>query len=52
MLPMFDGYVLTRSRNLEPVLATEQVRRGIAAEAERLESFRDTKVAVEGMEGA
>ncbi|HKP54440.1 MAG TPA: winged helix DNA-binding domain-containing protein [Chloroflexia bacterium] len=94
LLPMFDVYVLTQSRNLEPVLAKEhkskvfrpaawvsavvlvdgriegvweyetrkgqtlvtvrmfatpsqKVRRGIEAEAERLEGFLDTKVAVE-----
>jgi len=94
LLPMFDVYVLTQSRNLEPVLAkehkgkvfrpaawvsavvlvdgriegvweyetrkgqtlvkvrmfatpAEKVRRGIEAEAERLEGFLDTKVAVE-----
>jgi hypothetical protein len=94
LLPMFDVYVLTQSRNLEPVLAkehkskvfrpaawvsavvfvdgriegvweyetrknqtrvtvrmfampAEKVRSGIEAEAERLEGFLDTKVAVE-----
>jgi hypothetical protein len=99
LLPMFDVYVLTQSRNLEPVLAkehkgkvfrpaawvsavvlvdgriegvweyetrngqtlvkvrmfatpAEKVRRGIEAEAERLEGFLDTKVAVEFVEAA
>ncbi|HEX8220232.1 MAG TPA: winged helix DNA-binding domain-containing protein [Chloroflexia bacterium] len=99
LLPMFDVYVLTHSRNLEPVLAAEQkgkvfrpaawvsavvlvdgriegvweyetrkgetlvrvsmfaapaekVRRGIEAEAERLEGFLDTRVAVEFVEAA
>ncbi len=94
LLPMFDVYVLTQSRNLEPVLAKEhkgkvfrpaawvsavvlvdgriegvweyetrkgqtlvtvrmfatpagKVLTGIEAEAERLEGFLDTKVAVE-----
>jgi hypothetical protein len=94
LLPMFDVYVLTQSRNLEPLLAMEhkgkvfraaawvsavvvvdgriegvweyetrkgqtqvkvrmfatpagKVRGGIEAEAERLEGFLDTKVAVE-----
>ena len=94
LLPMFDVYVLTQSRNLAPVLAqehkgkvfrpaawvsavvlvdgtiagvweyetrqdrtrlqvrmftppAEQVRRDIAAEAERLANFLDTQVAVE-----
>lgn len=94
LLPMFDVYVLTQSRNLEPVLAkehkgkvfrpaawisavvlvdgriegvweygtrsgqtlvkvgmfatpSERVRRAIEAEARRLESFLDTKVALE-----
>jgi hypothetical protein len=94
LLPMFDVYVLTQSRNLEPVLAkehkskvfrpaawvsavvlvdgkiegvwvyetrkgetlvtvsmfatpAEKVRRGIEAEAARLEGFLDTRVAVE-----
>jgi hypothetical protein len=98
LLPMFDVYVLTQSRNVEPVLAKEHkgqvfrpaawvsavvlvngkiagvwahetrrdqtrvqvrmftpptapVRRGIAAEAERLASFLDTTVAVEFGEG-
>lgn len=96
LLPMFDVYVLTQSRNIEPVLAmehkgkvfrpaawvsaavlvdgrivgvweyerrkaqtlvkvsmfatpAEKIRRGIEAEAERLESFFDTKVEVEFM---
>jgi hypothetical protein len=99
LLPMFDVYVLTQSRNLEPVLAkehkgkvfrpaawvsavvlvdgriegvweyetrkgqtlvtvrmfdkpAEKVRRGIEAEAERLEGFLDTKVAVEFVDAA
>lgn len=99
LLPMFDVYVLTQSRNLDPVLAkehkdkvfrpaawvsavvlvdgriegvwehetrkgqtlvkvrmfatpAEKVRRGIEAEAERLESFLDTKVAVEFVDAA
>jgi hypothetical protein len=99
LLPMFDVYVLTQSRNLEPLLAkehkakvfrpaawvsavvlvdgriegvweyetrksetlvtvrmfatpAEKVRRGIEAEAERLEGFLDTKVAVEFVDGA
>ena len=99
LLPMFDVYVLTQSRNFEPVLAkehkgkvfrpaawvsavvlvdgkiegvweyetrkdqtrvkvtmftppAEQVRRGIEAEAERLEGFLDTTVAVEFAEAA
>lgn len=99
LLPMFDVYVLTQSRNLEPVLAkehkgkvfrpaawvsavvlvdgriegvweyetqkgqtlvkvrmftapAEKVRLGIEAEAERLEGFLDTKVAVEFVDAA
>ena len=105
LLPMFDVYVLTQSRNLEPVLAqehkgkvfrpaawvsavvlvdgriegvweyetrkaqtlvkismfatpaetaetAEKVRRGIEGEAERLEGFLDTKVAVEFSDAA
>jgi hypothetical protein len=99
LLPMFDVYVLTQSRNLEPVLAWEHkgkvfrpaawvsavvlvdgkfegvwayetrkgqtlvtvsmfatpsanLRKGIEAEAERLESFFDTKVAVKFVEAA
>ena len=99
LLPMFDVYVLTQSRNLEPVLAmehkgkvfrpaawvsavvlvngriegvweyetrkgqtlvtvsmfatpAEKVRREIEAEAERLEGFFDTKVAVEFVDAA
>jgi hypothetical protein len=99
LLPMFDVYVLTQSRNLEPVLAAEhkgkvfrpaawvsavvlvdgriegvweyetrksstlltvrmfappaeKVRRGIEGEAERLEGFLDTKVAVEFADAA
>ncbi|HYP41645.1 MAG TPA: winged helix DNA-binding domain-containing protein [Chloroflexia bacterium] len=99
LLPMFDVYVLTQSRNLEPVLAeehkgkvfrpaawvsavvlvdgriegvweyetrkgqtlvtvrmfatpAEKVRRGVEAEAERLEGFLDTKVAVEFVDAA
>ena len=99
LLPMFDVYVLTQSRNLEPVLAAEhkgkvfrpaawvsavvlvdgriegvwehetrkgqtlvtvrmfatpaeKIRRGIEAEAERLEGFLDTKVAVEFADAA
>ena len=99
LLPMFDVYVLTQSRNLEPVLAkehkgkvfrpaawvsavvlvdgriegvweyetrkgqtlvtvrmfdktAEKVRRGIEVEAERLEGFLDTKVAVEFVDAA
>jgi hypothetical protein len=99
LLPMFDVYVLTQSRNFEPVLAQEHkgkvfrpaawvsavvlvggriegvwehetrkgqtlvkvrmfgtpagaVRGGIEAEAERLEGFFDTKVAVEFVEAA
>ena len=99
LLPMFDVYVLTQSRNLEPVLApehkgkvfrpaawvsavvlvdgriegvweyetrkgetlvkvsmfatpAEKVRQGIEAEAERLQGFLDTKVAVEFVDTA
>jgi hypothetical protein len=99
LLPMFDVYVLTQSRNLEPVLAkehkgkvfrpaawvsavvlvdgriegvwehetrkgqtlvtarmfatpAEEVRTGMEAEAERLEGFLDTKVAVEFVDAA
>ena len=99
LLPMFDVYVLTQSRNFEPVLATEhkgkvfrpaawvsavvlvdgkiegvweyetrkdqtlvkvrmfapparKIRSGIEAEAERLEGFLDTKVAVEFVDAA
>jgi hypothetical protein len=99
LLPMFDVYVLTQSRTLEPVLAAEhkgkvfrpaawvsavvlvdgkiegvweyetrkdqtlvkvsmfapparEVRKGIEAEAERLEGFLDTTVGVELVEAA
>jgi len=99
LLPMFDVYVLTQSRNIEPVLANEhkgkvfrpaawvsavvlvdgriagvweyetrkgqtivkvnmfatppeKVRRGIEAEAERLEGFLDTEVVVEFVDAA